>query len=144
MLPEKFRTQGYGHIQHIYDTYRAQGTAAARDIFTSGLSERDDGSVMCACMDGTQGDEIRVNSMFWFEFELRQYTSAPVNMELLQKEKEKFIPLARVESGDGPGVGPITVIANVLGNEVMRIPRGHVRFMTIPEVFAEGLLKLLK
>ncbi|CZR66266.1 uncharacterized protein PAC_16167 [Phialocephala subalpina] len=143
VLPEEFRTQGFGLIQHIYDTYRANGTAAAMDVFTSGLSEGGDGVVMRACMDGTQGDEIRANCMFWFEFELRQYTSAPVNLELLEKEKEKFVPVAGVESGDGPGVGPVAVIAQVLRKEVLRIPGGHVGFMTIPELFAEGLLKLL-
>ena len=143
-LPEELRTQGTGLIQHVYDTYRAQGTVAAMDIFTSGLSEGGDGAVMHSCMDATRGDEIRANSMFWFEFELRQYNSAPVNFKILEVEKEKFVPVAGVESGDGPGVGPISVIARMLGKEIARTPGGHVGFMTAPEAFAEAMLKLLK
>jgi pimeloyl-ACP methyl ester carboxylesterase len=144
VLPEEFRTQGTGLIQHVYDTYRAHGTVAAMDVFTSGLSEGSDGAVMRSCMDATRGDEIRANSMFWFEFELRQYTSAPVNVKLLEAEKGKFVPVAGMESGDGPGVGPIAVIAQKLGKKIVRTPGGHVGFMTAPEVFAEAMLKLLK
>lgn len=144
ILPKEFRTKGTGLIQHVYDTYRAHGTAAAMDVFTSGLSEGGDGAVMRSCMDATRGDEIRANSMFWFEFELRQYTSAPVNFKILEAEKEKVVLVAGVESGDGPGVGPIAVIAQRLGKEIARTPGGHVGFMTAPEVFAEAILKLLE
>ena len=144
ILPEEFRTQGTGLIQHVYDTYRAHGTVASMDVFTSGLSEGGDGAVMRSCMDATRGDEIRANSMFWFEFELRQYTSAAVDFKILEVEKEKFVPVAGVESGGGPGVRPIAVIAKMLGKEIVRTPGGHVGFMTAPEVFTKTMLKLLK
>jgi hypothetical protein len=114
------------------------------DVFTSGLSEGRDGAAMRSCMDATRGDKIRANSLFWFEFELRQYTSAPVNLKLLEAEKGKFVPVAGVESGDGLGVAPIAFIAQALGKDIARMPGGHVGFMTAPEVFAEAMQKLLK
>ncbi|OBT71289.1 hypothetical protein VF21_10628 [Pseudogymnoascus sp. 05NY08] len=144
VLPEDIRVKATGLIQHVYDTYRAQGTAAAMEDFTAGLSEGGDGGIMRFCMDNTRGDEIRANSMFWFEFELRQYTSAAVDLGRLQAEKKKFLPVAGMDSGDGPGVGPIAFIAHALGKDIGRVPRGHVGFMTAPKAFADSLLEILK
>lgn len=144
VLPEDVRVQATGLIHHVYDIYRAHGTAAAMEVFTSGLSEGSDGAVMRFCMDTTRGDEIRANSMFWFEFELRQYTSAAVDLNLLNAEKKKFVPAAGIDSGNGPGVGPISFIAHTLGVNVVRIPGGHIGFMTASKVFADSLLDILK
>lgn len=79
--------------------------------FTSGLSEGPDSNMMRSCMDAKRGDEIRANCLFWFEFELRQYTSAPVDVEALAKAKEKLILVVGEDSGDGPGVGSTKAIA---------------------------------
>ncbi|KAI9734264.1 MAG: hypothetical protein M1834_002368 [Cirrosporium novae-zelandiae] len=146
VLLEQPRTQGTELMQHIYDTYRARGPEAAMEVFTSRLSEGDDdGAMMRHCMDATRGDEIRANMLFWFEFELRQYTGAAVDMAGIEMEKEKYIPAAGIDSGEGgPVVSPIATIAGRLGKKVVRIPGGHVGFMTQPEEFAHGLWEMLK
>jgi len=144
VLPDEFRVQGAGLFQQVYDTYRAHGPAEAINVFASGFGEGEDGLMMRFCMDPKRGDEIRANVMFWFEFELRQYTSEPVNLEVLGAEKEKYVPMAGVESGNGPGVAPISLIAQKLGKEVVRVPGGHIGYMTATEAFADALLKLLK
>ncbi|KDN35133.1 alpha/beta-hydrolase [Tilletiaria anomala UBC 951] len=94
LLPEQFRTQAAGLVEHIYNLYREQGVQAAMEVFSGGLSAGDDGARMRFCMDPTRGDEIRANSMFWFEFELRQYTSAALDVERIAAEKAKYIPVA--------------------------------------------------
>jgi pimeloyl-ACP methyl ester carboxylesterase len=142
VLPEEFRAQGTGVFQHVYDTYRAHGVEEAMAVFSSGFGP--DGTVMRTGMDINQSDEIRANVMYWFEFELRQYTADPVNVELLQSAKEKFVPMAGVESGNEPGVGPVSVIAQILGKEVVRVPGGHVGYETATQPFVEELLKVLK
>jgi pimeloyl-ACP methyl ester carboxylesterase len=144
LLPEQSRTQAAGLIEHIYSLYREQGVQAAMEVFSGGLSAGEEGAKMRFCMDPTRGDEIRANSMYWFEFELRQYTSALLDLEGIKAEKTKFVPAAGITSGDGPGVGPITLIAHMLGKEVVRLPGGHISYMLEPEVFADALVALLE
>lgn len=144
LLPEQSRAQAAGLIEHIYRLYREQGVQAAMEVFSSGLSAGEEGAEMRFCMDPTRGDEIRANSMYWFEFELRQYTSALLDLEGIKAEKTKFVPAAGTTSGDGPGVGPITLLAHMLGKEVVRLPGGHISYMLEPEVFADALVALLE
>jgi pimeloyl-ACP methyl ester carboxylesterase len=144
LLPEQSRTQAAGLIEHIYSLYREQGVQAAMEVFSGGLSAGEEGAKMRFCMDPTRGDEIRANSMYWFEFELRQYTSALLDLEGIKAEKTKFVPAAGITSGDGPGVGPITLIAHMLGKEVVRLPGGHISYILEPEVFADALVALLE
>ncbi|PVH73134.1 alpha/beta-hydrolase [Cadophora sp. DSE1049] len=144
LLPEEFRTQAAGLVDHIYTLYRTQGVQAAMEVFSGGLSAGEDGARMRFCMDPTRGDEIRANSMYWFEFELRQYTSAVLNVERIVAEKAKYVPVAGSTSGDGPGVGPITILAGMVGKGVVRFPGGHISYMVDPEVFADALVALLE
>ncbi|PVH74430.1 alpha/beta-hydrolase [Cadophora sp. DSE1049] len=144
LLPEQFRAQAAGLVEHIYNLYREQGVQAAMEVFSGGLSAGEDGARMRFCMDPTRGDEIRANSMYWFEFELRQYTSAALDVERITAEKAKYIPVAGSTSGDGPGVGPIALLASMLGKEVVRLPGGHISYMYDSEVFADALVALLE
>lgn len=113
-------------------------------IFSTNLiSGSSDGPMMHHCMDTTRSSEIRANAIFWFEFELRQYTSSSLNLTALASEKKKFIPVAGTDSAE-PGIGPISVIAEMLGLEVMRISGGHVGHMTVPKEFADSLLEILR
>jgi hypothetical protein len=114
------------------------------EVFTSGLSEGSDGKMMQKCMDGSNSDEIRANSLFWFEFELRQYTNATLETDKLKAVAEKYMPAAGVDSGNGPSVHPISSIAATLGKEMMRFPGGHVGFMTMPAEFSKKLIEILE
>lgn len=143
MLPEEFQQRACGLIQHIYDKYRANGTEAAMQEFTSGLSEGPDAAMMRKCMDVKRGDEIRANCQFWFEFELRQYTSAPVDLTRIGQVKDKLILVAGEDSGEGPGVGPILSMAAVLKKRVERIAGGHVGYMVNPEGFTKNIVELI-
>ncbi|OBT98456.1 hypothetical protein VE01_03020 [Pseudogymnoascus verrucosus] len=144
LLPEEYRAKAAGLVEHIYSLYRAKGVQAAMEVFSGGLSAGEDGVRMRYCMDTTRGDEIRANSMYWFEFELRQYTSAALDVEVIVAEKEKYIPAAGATSGDGPGVGPIALLAGKVGKEVVRLPGGHISYMVEPEIFADALWVLFE
>ncbi|KAH8660824.1 Alpha/Beta hydrolase protein [Tricladium varicosporioides] len=144
VLPEDIRNQAIGLTQHVYETYRAQGVATAMEVFTAGLSEGEDAAMMRFCMDSTRSDEIRANSMFWFEFELRQYTSSTFDLASIKTQSKKYIPAAGITSGDGPGVGPVSFIAKTLKKDIVRLPGGHIAYMTEPLVFTTALLKELE
>ncbi|THX11368.1 alpha/beta-hydrolase [Aureobasidium pullulans] len=126
---------------HIYNQYRTHGPITAMEEFTAGLDTGSEATLMRSLMHPSSSYEIRANSMFWFEFELRQYPCADVDVEGLVKLKEKFIPAAGEDSGMCVGVAPIAAIAGAVGREMLRLPGGHVGFMTQPEKWAAALLE---
>lgn len=143
VLPKQFQLQAHGLINHIYDICRAHGPGTAMEVFSTGLSEGPKTSLMQSCMDAKRGDEIRANSLFWFEFKLRQYTSAPVNIEALVKEKEKLILAVGEDSGDGPVMSVMKAITTQGDKEVLKISGGHLGYMPKPEVWARSIVELL-
>lgn len=144
LLPEEFKMQAYGLMKHVYDTYRAQGIETAIQVFSSAISEGTDSEAMLHAMDAKRGDEIRANCMFWLEFEMRQYTSAEVDVEGLRRGKEKLVLVAGEESADGPGLGPLKVLAGMLGMDIKRVPGAHLGYTVEPEKFARGVLEICK
>ena len=70
------------------------------EAFSSSLSEGHETSMILSCIDAKRGDSIRVNCIFWFEFELRQYKSVSVDVKGLIKAKGKLIPVVGADSGD--------------------------------------------
>jgi pimeloyl-ACP methyl ester carboxylesterase len=143
LLSQDKQVQARGLIDHIYHTYRSHGYESAMNIFTSGLSEGPEAEIMRSAMDAKRGDEIRANCMFWFEFELRQYTSSEVDVEGLRRSKQKLLLVAGEESGDGPGVAPIIALSEALQMELSRIPGGHLGYVVDPAGFVRRVLELL-
>lgn len=143
ILPAEFKSQATDLINRIYEVYRAQGTEAAMVEFTSRLSSSAEVETMRRCMDGRRGHEIRANSLFWFEFELRQYTTAPLDLKSIDVSGSKLTLVAGVESGDGPGVGPAKALAGLLGKDVIRISGGHVGYMLDPRIFVNDIMQLV-
>lgn len=145
LLPTEHREKASGFIDHIYNLYRTKGAHAAMETFSTQLFPvGEERQKMYHCMDTTRGHEIRANSMYWFEFELRQYTSTIQDLETIVAEKEKYIPAAGLTSGDGPGVGPVALLAGMVGKEIVRLPGGHVPYMIEPETFSFALSNLLE
>jgi pimeloyl-ACP methyl ester carboxylesterase len=147
-LPPDFRALGESVINHIYSQYRTLGPIAAMEEFTSGLDTGDEGELMRQVMHPGHSHESRANALFWFEFELRQYPCADLDMDGLIRLKGKLIPAAGVDSGMGVGVAPIATIADAVGKEILRLPGGHIGYVTQPEAWSkalvEGLEKVLR
>jgi pimeloyl-ACP methyl ester carboxylesterase len=143
-LPPDFRTKGEALINHIYTQYRTLGAIAAMEEFTSSLDTGDEGELMRQVMHPAHSHEGRANALFWFEFELRQYPCADLDIDGLVKLKEKLIPAAGTDSGMGVGVAPIAAIAGAVGKEILRLPGGHIGFVTQPEAWSRALVEALK
>lgn len=143
VLPADIRSAAEGIIGGVYSTYRAHGSSAAMEAFTGGLSGPKDAPLMKAAMDGSQNDEIRANSMFWFEFELRQYTSSPLDIDGLKAHGDKLAPVVGRDSPDGLGLGPIKVISHAIGKEVQEVAGGHLGFVTDPKEWAQSVTELI-
>jgi pimeloyl-ACP methyl ester carboxylesterase len=143
-LPPDFRAKGEALINHIYTQYRTLGPIAAMEEFTSSLDTGDEGELMRQLMHPAHSHEGRANALFWFEFELRQYPCADLDIDGLVKLKEKLIPAAGMDSGMGVGVAPIAAIAEAVDKEILRLPGGHIGFVTQPEAWSRTLVQGLK
>jgi hypothetical protein len=95
-------------------------------------------------MHPAHSHESRANALFWFEFELRQYPCADLDIDGLVRLKEKLIPAAGIESGMGVGVAPIAAIAGAIGKEILRLPGGHIGYVTQPEAWSQALVEELE
>jgi pimeloyl-ACP methyl ester carboxylesterase len=141
-LPPPQAAFGRQVVEHIYDVYRKSGTIAAMEAFTGGFAVgEEEGVLMRSTMHPGTSHEARANALFWFEFELRQYPLSKVDIEGLVTLKEKFVPAAGVEYGNEVGVAPIACIAVALGKEMLKLPGGHVGFVTDPEAWAKVFLE---
>jgi len=140
-LPPPQQAFGEQVVDHIYDVYRKSGPIAAMEAFTGGLAVGNEGDLMRASMHPGTSHEVRANAQFWLEFELRQYPMSKVDIAGLVALKDKFVPAAGVESGNEVGVAPTACIAGALGKEILRLPGGHVGFVTDPESWAKGILE---
>ena len=140
-LPPQHRAMGQGMVEHIYDVYTKAGPIAAMEAFTGGLAVNEEGALMRSLMHPGHSHEIRANTQFWFQFELRQYPTSDIDIHGLVALKEKFVPAAGIESGDEVGVAPIAGIAQAMGKDILRLPGGHLGFMSDPKAWASGLLQ---
>lgn len=143
-LPPDLRAKGEAVINHIYAQYRSSGPIAAMQEFTSRLDTGDEGEVMRQIMHPAHSHEARANALFWFEFELRQYPCVDLDVDGLNKLKEKLIPAAGIDSGIGIGVAPIAAIAGAVGKDILRLPGGHIGYVSQPEAWSRALVEGLK
>jgi pimeloyl-ACP methyl ester carboxylesterase len=143
-LPSDFRAKGEEVINHIYSQYRTHGPIAAMEEFTNKLDTGNEGELIRQVMHPAHSHESRANALFWFEFELRQYPCADLDIDGLVRLKEKLIPAAGTESGMGVGVAPIAAIAGAIGKEILRLPGGHIGYVTQPEAWSQALVEELE
>lgn len=140
-LPPQQQAVGEGMVNHIYDVYAKSGPIAAMEAFTRGLAVNTEGALMRSLMHPSHSHEIRANTQFWFQFELRQYPVSKIDLDRLITLKEKFVPAAGIESGNDVGVAPIAAIAQATGKDILRLPGGHLGFMSDPKPWALTLLQ---
>lgn len=60
-----------------------------------------------------------------------------MDVESIVSNRGKFVPAAGVDSGDSHGVASISTIARAAGREILRLPGGHVGYMTHPQTWSE-------
>ena len=139
-LPPHVQAMGAGTVNHIHDVYTKSGPIAAMDAFVGGLAVTKEGALMQSLMHPGHSHEIRANAQFWFQFELRQYPTSKVDVAGLIALKDKFVPAAGTDSGDEVSVAPIASIASAMGKDIIRLPGGHLGFISEPKAWARGLL----
>lgn len=144
VLPEEHQPQAHAGTKHIYDLYREKGVPAAMNVFKELFLLDADKKHIVEAIDTSRSDEIRANTIYWFEREMLYYTAEPIDMEIVVKEGKKYIAAAGELTGDTGVIAPSVIFAKATGKELVRLPGGHMGYATCPEEFAGGLTKVLK
>ncbi|RAH78361.1 hydrolase [Aspergillus japonicus CBS 114.51] len=144
VLNAEDRRKAAGFINFTYDLYREKGPTEALQLFLSTFSVESESGHMFKCMDIRLDAETRANTLFWFEFELKQYTSSCLDVSTLKRFATKIIPAAGTLSGDGASVGPITTLSAMLGQEIKHLPGAHIGYICHPNEFATSLSQILQ
>ncbi|WP_127849422.1 alpha/beta fold hydrolase [Lacticaseibacillus hulanensis] len=119
--------------------------AGARDKFGAAMQVQPlDAKMMGFAADSPQPDAKRMaGMMYWFKYEIMQYTSQEIDWEVFKANRDKVRLLVGTDSvGSLPPV-VTRAIAKDIAVPVTVIPGGHMGYVQKPEGFAETLAATL-
>ncbi len=131
-------------FETVYDTYRRSGIHPALQQFGDGIAAGPDRAAMTRARDPNNGPQIAANVLYWFERELRQYTSIELDLETLAAHSDRLVLAGGRRSAQQITYQPNTVLATKLGTTIVDMPGGHVGLITHPTEFARALRDTLK
>ncbi|OBH68212.1 hypothetical protein A5684_01350 [Mycobacterium intracellulare] len=127
----------------VYDVYRRAGTDPALKLFRERTFPAVDHAVMQRSRK-SNSPHGTANAIYWFERELREYTSTPVDAEALRPCADRIIPAVGRECRGYPNYEVSHRLGRVLDRDVIEMPGGHVGFVTHCDAFADTLLARLR
>jgi pimeloyl-ACP methyl ester carboxylesterase len=126
----------------LYDDYRNIGLAEAQRKFLEKAFVESDVKAVLRVSD-PENAVVVANGTYWFEHELRQYPQTDLNLEVLKARVEKIALLVGRENTPGHPAADATVeLGNRLGREIVRVPGGHLGFISYPGEYGPALLQI--
>lgn len=130
-------------LSEIYDLYRQTGLEKALNEFSRKTFSSSDHESMSRVTD-PDVPEMSANNIYWFEHELRQYTSHSIDVNNLKKHRDQILLVGGQESHGYPTYRVNEMLAKSLNKSVVDLPGGHVGYMAQPKEFAEALLRAIQ
>jgi acetyltransferase/esterase len=127
----------------VYRLYRRAGTDPALAMFRERTFPPIDHAVMEQSRN-SGAPQLMANAIYWFERELREYTSVRVNAAALQPWADRIIPAVGRECRGYPNYAVSQQLGHALERDVLELPGGHVGFITDCAAFADALLARLR
>lgn len=127
----------------VYDVYRRAGTDPALKLFRERTFPAVDHAVMQRSRNPNSPHAV-ANAVYWFERELREYTSVSVHAEALRPWADRIVPAAGRECRGYPNYEVSRRLGRLLDRDVAEMPGGHVGFVTDCDGFADALLTRLQ
>ncbi len=144
LLPDATRVLEF--VDEVYDVYRRDGIDPAMRKFSAGVGMEDiqpPPDVELPPQVVEMVTRIRGNLGFWLEHELRQYTRVVLDLPALEAVSKRLVLAGGHDSREYLPYRPNTVLAELLGSEVVDFPGGHVGYVTHPVDFAAKLRDVL-
>jgi pimeloyl-ACP methyl ester carboxylesterase len=128
-------------FHEVYDDYRRYGPSPALAKFRQRTFAPSDVAVMNRATDPSKGPHIVANATYWFERELREYTSARLDYDALAAHASQVFLAVGRESRGYPTYEAGVALGRRLGRKVIELPGGHVGYAIQPAEFAHELLE---
>jgi pimeloyl-ACP methyl ester carboxylesterase len=123
----------------LYDLYRRSGVEPALREFREMFSEPDR-PIMGRATDRELNDHAHANATYWFERELRQYTTVDLDIGALAAHADRIVLVSGESSRGYPNYRVNQELGRKLGRDVVELPGGHTGFAAHPAEFAQRLL----
>ena len=120
-----------------YDRYRETGVDIALEWFRERTFPSTDQRVMA------RAPRNDANAAYWFEYELRQYPAAELDLEALRNHADRIVLAAGREGHGYPAHDVVAQLSKLLGGDVIELPGGHVGCVAHPAEFARELVGAL-
>lgn len=130
-------------FHHVYDLYRSQGVDPALTRFRESTFPPVDHAAMQRARSSRE-PHLLANAIYWFEHELRQYTSVDFDAAALQRWADRIIPAFARECRGYPNYSVSQQLSHLLRRGALELPGGHVGFVTDCDAFAGALLARLR
>lgn len=144
LLGEPDASNWKAFFREVYDTYRQEGVQQGMQKFAARLMNEQEAANLKQRVAPNSGDEDAArNYVYWFEHELRQYSSATFDVTALAGFRERLVILGGKESCHQLPYQIGKVLAEKLGLEVVEVPGGHVGYASHAEQFAQDLVRTL-
>ncbi len=130
-------------FHELYDLYRSQGVDPALTRFRESTFPPVDHAVMQRARS-SRAPHLLANAIYWFEHELRQYTSVDLDTAALQRWADRIIPAFARECRGYPNYSASQQLSDLLQRDALELPGGHVGYVTDCEAFARALLGRLR
>ncbi len=145
VLPDAADARAF--FQDVYDTYKAEGLAAAEVLFMVGTGM--DADAMPPMEDllpeyRELAERMQANAVNFYEHKLLPFTRYEPDLDALKTVADRIVPAAGLESIDHLPGRPIQLIADHLGWPVVTFPGAHAGYASHPGPFATHLTALLK
>jgi acetyltransferase/esterase len=131
-------------LHEIYDLYRHYGPAPARELFVKQFFAEVDHPIMSRTPATEHAATAVANANYFFEREVRQYTTVELDMEKLSQRAGMIIPAVGLASDDYPDGQIARALSVRLGRALLELPDGHVGYATSSEEFARRLIQRLR
>jgi hypothetical protein len=89
------------------------------------------------------GDRTPQNIIYWFEYELRQYTSVDFDLTALGAFPDRLVLAGGRESRGYLPYLPNSVLARKFGLNILELPGGHLGYVLHATQFAQELIDAL-
>jgi acetyltransferase/esterase len=131
-------------LHELYNLYRQSGPAPARTVFVQRCFPQVDHPIMSRTPDPERAPTAIANANYFFERELRQYTSVDLDLEKLSQRAGVIIPAMGLASLGFPDGEVALALSRRLSRDLLELPDGHVGYVTSSEEFARRLVRRLK
>jgi pimeloyl-ACP methyl ester carboxylesterase len=132
-----------GEFFALYDEYQKIGLAKAQAKFLEKAFVQSDVKAVKRVSD-PENPIVVANGTYWFEHELRQYPQTNLNLDVLKSRVDKIVLLVGRESTPGHPASDANIeLGKRLGLENIKVPGGHLGFISYPAEYGPALLEVL-